>query len=295
MSNCSAPAHSLCSVCVPPLSSAFTQIFSMLDTAAEQMMVRTDFQAAFDTCNKGLENLAGMELEDNRCWEYKAGFCTLGIQALAELNQWRAVLPWVLQQYENQQEIPPKIVQLCILLYSKVGQPAVMQEAAGRWLRRPSNRSAPGFRTVAELYLLHVLLPLRRREEAEELILGEIGSSVFTEDQRQTALELLEEKEQQDLNSSRDAPAAADGVSARGATLCKLEAVLRFFFRRLPSTRCFRFQRVFLAATLLYLLFLRLDPAHPSSFMWISKLFQLLKQVWRTLFGPYYQAASRGP
>lgn len=72
---------------------------------------------------------------------------------------------------------------------------------------------------MAELYLLHVLLPLRRREEAEELILGEIGSSVFTEDQRQTALELLEEKEQQDLNASRDAPAAADGVSARGLPL----------------------------------------------------------------------------
>lgn len=38
----------------------------MLDSAAEQMMVQTDFQAAFDTCNKGLENLTGLELEDNR-------------------------------------------------------------------------------------------------------------------------------------------------------------------------------------------------------------------------------------
>lgn len=69
MSNCSAsaaPAHSLCTVCIPPLTSPLTQIFSMLETAAEQMMVQTDFQAAFDTCNKGLENLTSMELEDNR-------------------------------------------------------------------------------------------------------------------------------------------------------------------------------------------------------------------------------------
>lgn len=69
MSHCSAsaaPAHGFGSVWVPPLTSPLTQIFSMLETAAEQMMVHTDFQAAFDTCNKGLESLATMESEDNR-------------------------------------------------------------------------------------------------------------------------------------------------------------------------------------------------------------------------------------
>lgn len=64
MSSCwasAAPAHS-----VPPLTSPLTQISSMLDTAAEQMMVQTNFQAAFDTCNKGLENLSSLELQDSR-------------------------------------------------------------------------------------------------------------------------------------------------------------------------------------------------------------------------------------
>lgn len=51
--------------CVPPTPSSLTQIFGMLEAAAEQMMVLTDFQAAFDTCNRGLESLATME-EDNR-------------------------------------------------------------------------------------------------------------------------------------------------------------------------------------------------------------------------------------
>lgn len=95
-----------------------------------------------------------------------------------------------------------------------------MQETARVWLRCPSNRSVSGFRTVAELYLLHVLVPLRYREEAEELILGEIGSSVFTEDQRQTALELLEEKEQQNqklpLNFNQNSQTTADAISAQG-------------------------------------------------------------------------------
>lgn len=112
-----------------------------------------------------------------------------------------------------------------LLLYSKVGEPAAMLETARVWLRCPSNRSARGFRTVAELYLLHVLVPLRSREEAEELILGEIGSSIFTDPQRQTALELLEEKEQRDetlpLDSSQGSRATADAPSARGLPLSR--------------------------------------------------------------------------
>lgn len=110
-------------------------------------------------------------------------------------------------------------------------------------------------------------------------------------------------------------------LCSAGTVLRKLEAVLKFFYRKLLSTHSgsFSFQRVFLAAMLLYMLFLRLDPgrrlnrwfrdtelqthlypssssfpsAHPSSFMWISKLFQLLKQVWRALFAPYYQAVPQ--
>lgn len=95
-----------------------------------------------------------------------------------------------------------------------------MRETARGWLLCPSNRGVSGFRTVVELYLLHVLVPMRCREEAEELILGEIGSGVFTEDQRQTALELLEEKEQQHqeppLNCSQNSQPTADAISTQG-------------------------------------------------------------------------------
>lgn len=43
--------------------------------------------------------------------ELKAGFCILGIQALAEMNEWPAVLPWILRQYE-QERIPAKLMQM---------------------------------------------------------------------------------------------------------------------------------------------------------------------------------------
>lgn len=302
MSSCStsmAPAHSLGAACSPPLTSSVTQMFSMLDSAAEQMMVHKDFQAAFDTCDRGLESLANMEQEDNRCGEFRAGFCILGIQALAELNQWHGVLSWVLQQYEQAERMPAKIMQMCILLYSKVGEPAMMKEAARVWLHCPSNSGVTGFGTVAELYLLHVLVPLGHRDEAVELIVGQVGSSAFTEDQRQTALDVVEEKEQQNqeppLNprSSLNSENTAHTVSTQGNVSRKLEAMLRFFHRKLLLTGSFSLRRIFLAAILLYMLLLRLDPALPSSFMWISKLLQLLKQMWSAMFAPYYKALSQ--
>uniref|UniRef100_A0A1A8FFM2 Peroxisomal biogenesis factor 26 n=2 Tax=Nothobranchius korthausae TaxID=1143690 RepID=A0A1A8FFM2_9TELE len=282
----------------PPPS--LSQMFNMLDSAAELMMVHRDFHAALGTCNRGLESLACMELEENRCEELKAAFCMLGVQALAELNQWHGVFSWVLQQYEHLEIIPAKIMQTCILLFSKVGEPAVMQEATGVWLHCSSNGKAAGFRTVAELYLLHILLPLGHLEEARQLISGDVGRTAFTEDQRQTALDVVEEKTRQNeelfLNprSPPDSDAAAHPASTRGTVMHKLEAMLRFLHRKclLTGLDSFPLRKVFLAAVLLYMLFLRLDPAHPSSFMWISKLLTLIRQMWRSMFAPYYQALT---
>lgn len=52
-----------------------------------------------------------------------------------------------------------------------------------------------------------------------------------------------------------------------GTALRKLEAVLRFFYRKLLSTQSgsFSIHRFFFAAMLLYMLFLRLDPGRRSN------------------------------
>lgn len=80
----------------------------------------------------------------------------------------------------------------------------MVQEAAKVWLHCPLNRDVAGFGTVAELYLLHVLVPLGHKDEAVELIVGEVGSCAFTEDQRQTALDVVEETERQNRAANRD-------------------------------------------------------------------------------------------
>lgn len=62
-----APARSLGSVRhSPPLSSSLAHTLSLLDSAAERLVLHRDFQAAFDTCDRGLEALASVEQEDSR-------------------------------------------------------------------------------------------------------------------------------------------------------------------------------------------------------------------------------------
>lgn len=281
------------SVCSPSIPSSSTPMFNMLQTAAEQMMIHKDFQAVFDTCNKGLQSVGNVEQEELRYAEFKAGFCILGIQALAEMNRWPGVLSWVLQQYENQEKIPAKVLQICILLYSKVCEPAVMQETSRVWLHCPANSTVSGFRTVAELYLLHILVPLGHLEEARELVTGEISAAAFTEEQRCTALEVVEEKER-DVRKPENPETPAEPVTPQGSLIQKLEAMLVFLHRRVrfSNSGWLPLRRLFLAAVLLYILFVRLDPALPPSFIWVSKLLHLIKQMWTTMSAPYHQSKT---
>ncbi|PWA30196.1 hypothetical protein CCH79_00014978 [Gambusia affinis] len=280
----------------PPLSCSSPKLFEMLKSASELMMVHGDFQATFDACNAGLEFLGRMEPEDrNRFEEIKLGFCILGIQALAELNQWRGVFSWVLQHYGHEENVPAKLMQI-VLLYSKVKEPAVMQNATRAWLCSPQNDQAAGFRLVAELYLLHILVPLGHLDEARELVSGDIGHNTFTEEQRRKALEVVEERSRQNQEGQinpEETPDSGAGesqpVSTQRSLLRKVEAVFRTFYRKCLRTgsESSILQKLFLAIIIFYMLLFKLDPAFPSSYMWTFKLLQLIKQTWRATFTSY--------
>ncbi|KAM8883476.1 peroxisome assembly protein 26 isoform 1-T1 [Synchiropus picturatus] len=294
------------------------QLLDSLESAAEQLMVLKDFASALRTCSSALEKLRLVEEEDSRLSELKAGFCTVGIQALAEMNQWHGVLSWLLQHYEGPERVPARVLQMCMVLYTKVGDAGVMLEAAGAWLHCESNRRVAGFGTVAELYLLHVLLPLGLVEQARQLVLGQVGSAVFSEEQRLTALDVVEARETQirepspgpGPGSDSDAALSPRGESHLGprpaATLAELlfsgaaphwlEALLKATYRKLllSSSGSLLVHRLVLAALLLYMLFLRLDPALPSSFLWISKLLHLLRHMWSHVRSLHSPSQSKG-
>lgn len=279
------------------VSSTPSLMLGLLDSAAEEFILSKDFKTTFETCQTALDKIANGELEDERSEDIKAGFCILGIQALAELNEWRCVLPWILQQYD-QEKIPPKIMQMCILLYTKVGEAGVMQDVTRVWLHCLTNNKAPEYGTVLELYLLYVLIPLGHLEESRELIQGRVGVCALTEEQRRTALDIVEQKVfQNDLppNPTPNSETSLLTSKPQGAILNKLGAILKYLYRRLlfTSSGTFHLHKLFLMAVLVYMLFMRLDPAHPSSFMWIAKLHQQLRQMWTALFAPYYHTSRK--
>lgn len=66
MSSCPSSLPAARSLLGSTCSSVVTQLFSMLDAAAEQMMIHKDFRAAFDVCDNGLESLSGLDQEEPR-------------------------------------------------------------------------------------------------------------------------------------------------------------------------------------------------------------------------------------
>ncbi|KAL1275439.1 hypothetical protein QQF64_035062 [Cirrhinus molitorella] len=276
-----------------------------VDAAVEFLMVKKDFQAALDTCEKGLETLnSSAEQEDNffKYAELKAALTIVGIQALAELNQWRGVLSWVLQQYGETEKIPAKIIQMCILLYVKVDEQAVMKDAVCDWLHCSGNMSQAGFSTVAELYFLHILVPMGLTAEALEMLETDVGRVAFTDEQRQAARSLVDIQNEKHATSSNTNPESVAVVKTTSASkqdklTQRLTSIMRLLYRGLSVAsvriRSISLRRVFLALILLYLLLVRIDPALPSAFPWLLRLHGLLQQTWSTMFGPYYRAITR--
>ncbi|KAF1618771.1 Peroxisome assembly protein 26, partial [Eudyptes chrysolophus] len=281
----------------PPVSA---QAASLLEEAADLLVLHRDFAAAVERCEAGCDSLGpgtgpGTGPGPESSAEVKCSLCVVGIQALAEMNRWREVLSWVLQYYHVPEHLPPKVLELCILLYSKVREPQVMLEVGSSWLRDQTNKSLPEYGSLLELYLLHVLLPLGRFEGAEELVrgcgvidserqlafLGAICESRCQWTQREEML--LAAEEQQD--------AATETVL--GALSQKLLTLLTLLRRALRSVSShfylLPYKKMLLATFLLYLVVVRLDPASPTSLPFIYKLVQLFRQAWAAVFSPIHR------
>ncbi|NXU75905.1 PEX26 protein, partial [Oreotrochilus melanogaster] len=270
------------------------QAASLLEEAVDLLVLHRDFAAAVEKCEAGCDSMdpgAGSSPESSA--EVKCSLCVVGIQALAEMNRWREVLSWVLQYYHVPQHLPPKVVELCILLYSKVREPQVMLEVGSSWLGDETNKSLPEYGSLLELYLLHVLLPLGRFEGAEELV---CGCDAFDSEQQQALLGTVYEsrcqwtQEEKMHTAEEHQDAATESVS--GALSQKLLTVLTLLCRALRSMSShfyLPYKKMLLATFLLYLVVVRLDPASPTSLPLIYKLVQLFRQAWTAVFSPIHR------
>ncbi|XP_026534451.1 peroxisome assembly protein 26 [Notechis scutatus] len=275
------------------LSPAAPQAVSLLEEAAELLVLDRDFAAAVDRCEKGCQSLLendgdsdGSNSEDLKC-----SLCIVGIQALAEMDRWREVLPWILQYYHKPKCWPPKILELCILLHSKVEEPHVMLDVGGDWLYCPSNQNLSSYGLLAQLYLFHVLLPLGHFSEAEELIQG---CKALSQEQREDMHKTLQEKQHQWLQKEaspipEEQPEMSwklqlGSVSQRMLTiLVQLRRALESLASQFSSIP---FKKTLLAALLLCLIVVRLDPASPTSLPFLYRLTQLFHQARLALLPP---------
>uniref|UniRef100_A0A8C0K0D8 Peroxisomal biosis factor 26 n=1 Tax=Canis lupus dingo TaxID=286419 RepID=A0A8C0K0D8_CANLU len=260
---------------------------ALLEDAADLLVVHLDFRAALRTCERAWRSLAGDQAAAYVSLEVKGSLCVVGIQALAEMNRWREVLSWVLQYYQVPEKLPPKVLELCVLLYSKMQEPGAVLEVVSAWLQDPDNQGLPEYRALAELHLQRVLLPLGYLSEAEELV---VGSAAFSEEERLDVLQDIRKAKQQQKHQHLGSE-EAQKLNQEGSFSHKFLSLMMLFRRLWDSIVSHFFSMPFkkslLAALILCLLVVRFDPASPSSLPFLYKLAQLFHRIQEGMFSLY--------
>ncbi|XP_046524719.1 peroxisome assembly protein 26 isoform X1 [Equus quagga] len=224
-----------------------------------------------------------------RSLEVKCSLCVVGIQALAEMNRWREVLSWVLQYYQAPEKLPPKVLELCVLLYSKMQEPAAMLEVVRAWLQDPDNQGLPEYRALVELHLQRVLLPLGCLSEAEELV---VDSVAFSDEQRLDALQAIStarEQQKHEHSGSEEAQKLNQEGSSSHKFLSLLMSLRRLWDFVVSHFFSLPFKKSLVAALILCLLVARFDPASPSSLPFLYKLAHIFHRIREAVSSPLCQ------
>ncbi|KAG8438744.1 hypothetical protein GDO86_005077 [Hymenochirus boettgeri] len=254
---------------------------SLLDAATDLLVLERNFAGSLELCERGLQ-IIKTEPKETKCEQAKTSLCIIGIQSLAELGRWREVLPWIMEHYRTPQEMPHNVMEMCILLYGKVNQPRVMLELSSDWLKLPANQQLPGYSRVAELHLIHILLPLGLICDAEDLV-GD--SSVFDEKQRVVALTAVDKHRkllqlEEEKLKTQDAQLSQSESEAKRQTgnmltnlLLRILGLVARLVRKVP------FRNLSLALLLIAIILLRLDPGTPVCYGPMSNLLLLLRNI----------------
>ncbi|ESO91336.1 hypothetical protein LOTGIDRAFT_228796 [Lottia gigantea] len=85
----------------------------------------------------------------------------LSIQAIAELNKWTEVIPFVRKTYGEIENCPPKVMQICLLLHARVKEYIQCHALAKIWTSCESNHQLVGYRDVVNVYILQIIAPIK--------------------------------------------------------------------------------------------------------------------------------------
>uniref|UniRef100_A0A2C9KBZ2 Uncharacterized protein n=1 Tax=Biomphalaria glabrata TaxID=6526 RepID=A0A2C9KBZ2_BIOGL len=94
----------------------------------------------------------------------------LGIQALAETDNWHHVISFIIDTYGSIELCPPRIVQVCILLHAHVKEYLPCHKLVQTWLKNPQNLNHSQCSKVVRIYAHHILCPTGSYETLQEVI-----------------------------------------------------------------------------------------------------------------------------
>jgi hypothetical protein len=140
----------------------------VIDRANDCLLFRR-FEECLDVCRHNIE-VAKNYIEDERACAAIEALVAIAIQAYAELNRWLEVVPFVAQTYNGLEECPPLIARLCLSLHAKLKDDVTCTVIASIWLKNPTNCSRAEYRSLAEAYVMQVLLPAQRWDDVRNFL-----------------------------------------------------------------------------------------------------------------------------
>jgi len=126
---------------------------------AVDFFVMRKFSDCFMKCNDVIRS-AKSEPENDRNDELICASTSLGIQALAETNQWSSALHFVTDVYGSVALCPSRVLQVSILLHAHVKEYLACQNIVQHWFENPINRESKHCAQVLRVYRDHILVPL---------------------------------------------------------------------------------------------------------------------------------------
>ncbi|KAL4231593.1 peroxin-26 Pex26-Penicillium chrysogenum [Mactra antiquata] len=125
---------------------------------ASDCLLLKDFKGCEVTSKYGI-NRAKLFMEEEKACQCMESLCILCIQAMAELNRWQEVLPFIQEVFTGIELCPAIVIQICLLLLTKVKEYTQCHAIASLWLKCEDNSYKVGYDRVACLYIAHVMLP----------------------------------------------------------------------------------------------------------------------------------------
>lgn len=215
---------------------------------------------------------------------YEESLCILAIQAYAELDQWQYVEPFLTHCYGTPAAYPVKVVQLCLLLYSKVHSYAIAEGVALQWLAYPNNQlqhTSTQYCSILELFVSQVLLPQGKVEEAYQLV--ERTECLRPETKLGFLKHLKEVKERLDAQTKEQ-----DAEDTRSALMKFVDKIGQLVARFFPKAIYRQIQKLAVMGLILYLILFKTNLDLSSSISHAAVLWSGVARIWYSLFAPFH-------